>query len=165
MSWFIVSKDDFHPLTGPFESSKAASEMWVKCERRDQYTIASREAIFERIEADFVKAAKDAITVQNACNLTGVAQSYAKATTCVRRYVEWTAGSDWNKFNTHPVLKLWLYKLMDLQGEWTCGTSDYANAMNACTAIVNEHEHRDKEKQDKVLAASQGFGMGTAFDA
>lgn len=68
------------------------------------------------------EAARDALTVQDACNLSGVARAFVAALDAVweesRRQ---NAGTDF--VNRHPITRLYVDKLVSLAGE--AGASDY----------------------------------------
>lgn len=57
--------------------------------------------------------AKDALEVQNACNLSGVAQGFARAMISIRELPECT-GTEY--CNRHPITIAWLDKLNSLAG-------------------------------------------------
>lgn len=59
-------------------------------------------------------AAKDAIAVQDACNLSGVVRSFAELMPVVREHVK-AQGTD--AINRHPVCVLFASKIADLAGQ------------------------------------------------
>ena len=61
----------------------------------------------------YKEAARDAITVQDAVNLSGVAHAFSAAVSAVWDEAHRTGkGTDW--VNTHPIVTLFLSKLTDL---------------------------------------------------
>ena len=80
------------------------------------------------------EAARTAIEVQNACNLSGVLASFKE----IVHEVIWPEarrlghGTEW--VNTHPIVTLFLSKLCSLnRGYFEC---DYMHASDACGAIA-----------------------------
>lgn len=79
-------------------------------------------------------AAKAAIQVQDACNLTGVVRSFGEAMTAVRAYAtEHGHGTDW--INRHPVAVLFADKLADMTGR--IDFDAYARATEACRELAD----------------------------
>jgi hypothetical protein len=62
--------------------------------------------------------AREALAVQDACNLSGVVHSFAKAITHLREALP-NAGTD--EINAHPVCALWSDKIAHLTGTQTFG--------------------------------------------
>lgn len=60
--------------------------------------------------------AREALEMQDACNLSGVAISFAQAVRDLRAALP-DAGT--REINEHPIVRLWVDKLRDLAGE--CG--------------------------------------------
>ena len=60
--------------------------------------------------------AREAIQVQDACNLSGVAHSFAKAMSDLGEH---TNGTD--ERNRHPIVRVYLDKMCDLTGVGICG--------------------------------------------
>ena len=77
--------------------------------------------------------AKDAIQVQDACNLSGVAQLLTKATKVLWEEVNAGRGNGTDFVNTHPVTKLIVNKL-----SWLAGSeSGYLEAHDSCMDLAN----------------------------
>jgi len=77
----------------------------------------------EAIEAELIR---EALQVQNACNLSGVVYSFANAMQALCDLAhEQGKGTDWK--NTHRVSRLYADKIKDLTGElrFKNGASDY----------------------------------------
>lgn len=81
------------------------------------------------MDANLQKAAKDALTVQDACNLSGVVHAFARAMTVIR---ESTPGTE--DANRHPVAVLFADKIMDLVGR--PDLSAYGKAYDSCKEIA-----------------------------
>jgi hypothetical protein len=65
----------------------------------------------------YEEAARTAIAVQDACNLSGVVHSFADAVSTIWDEAHRQGrGTEW--VNTHPVVTLFLDKLADLNGYW-----------------------------------------------
>ena len=75
--------------------------------------------------------AKMAIQVQEACNATGVAQSFAKIMIALG---ELTNGTD--ERNTHPVAILFTYKLAALSGQEPINSPVYDQAYAQCLRLA-----------------------------
>ena len=79
------------------------------------------------------KLAKDAIAVQDACNLSGVAISFGKMVPELRTLIN----GDTDTTNHHPIVKLWIFKLADLAGlELEC--NDYSDVWEQVRKIAEE---------------------------
>ena len=64
--------------------------------------------------------AREALQVQDACNLSGVAQSFARAMTDLCKHVE-----DTSKRNCHPVALLWADKIAHLTSIQSFSTANH----------------------------------------
>lgn len=65
--------------------------------------------------------AREALDVQNACSLSGVSQSFAKAVLDLRAVLREANGGnppDTLTVNHHPIVRVWLSKLDSLAGGW-----------------------------------------------
>lgn len=81
---------------------------------------------------------QEAITVQDACNLSGVAHSFLEAIAVLREYHP-NKGTQF--LNTHAVVTLYVSKLASLNGqECLCDAcvTHFCNALNACKTVVGE---------------------------
>lgn len=72
--------------------------------------------------------AAEALAVQDACNLCGVAQSFARA---MRDLGDHTKGTD--ERNQHPITRVWLDKLNQL-----AGIQEYTAEMTKAYSIVHD---------------------------
>ena len=61
-----------------------------------------------------IELSKQAIEVQDACNLLGVSKSFALAVE--ELFYSNECNRDMNKLNNHPVITLWIDKLLDMNG-------------------------------------------------
>lgn len=77
--------------------------------------------------------AKEALDVQNACNLSGVAHGFARA---MSDLMEHTKGTD--ERNTHPIAILWADKIAHLTGTQDLGNPTVMRAYDACYVLANE---------------------------
>ena len=77
------------------------------------------------------KLAKDALDVQDACNLSGVALGFGRAMVALR---EAQPEKDTNFYNTHPVAVLWSSKIASLTGSESM--TNFSRAYEACKALV-----------------------------
>lgn len=71
--------------------------------------------------------AQEALEVQNACNLCGVAQSFARV---MRDLNELGLGTD--RTNKHPIAILWADKIAQLSGTQNLGHEDVMMAYSWC---------------------------------
>lgn len=81
------------------------------------------------LEQDRRKLAGDALAVQDACNLCGVAQTFAKV---MLELGDHCNGSD--ERNQHVIAKAWLYKMCDL-AKITVAVDDWADALHECLKL------------------------------
>lgn len=87
--------------------------------------------------------AQEAISVQNACNLCGVAQSFAKAMIDLGDH---TKGTD--ERNTHPVSILWADKIAALTGTQQMGLLEVMRAYEKCYAWASADDPNDPYTKD-----------------
>ena len=82
------------------------------------------------------EAAKTALDVQDACNLSGVVFSFAKVMQVICDEAHRLGkGTDWK--NRHPIVILFLDKLADLAGCCDRGTGlTFSRAYDACRALA-----------------------------
>jgi len=90
------------------------------------------------MEMTIQRAAKLALQVQDACNLSGIVKSFSEVMSAV--WVEASRlekGTDW--VNTHPVALLFISKICDLS-RYTYGneTSNFSKAYKACKELAGE---------------------------
>lgn len=74
--------------------------------------------------------AKDALAVQDACNLCGVAQSFAKVMLELGDHCP--SGTD--ERNQHVIAKAWLFKMCDL-ARITVSVDDWSDALCECIKL------------------------------
>lgn len=58
--------------------------------------------------------AREALDVQNACNLSGVVLSFGRSIVRLRRLLESEGGGGTNETNQHPISQLWADKIASL---------------------------------------------------
>lgn len=75
------------------------------------------------------RAAQDALTVQDACNLCGVVHAFARAMSTIRANTNGTGEA-----NRHPIAVLFADKIMDMVGRPEMGT--YGKAYDACKELA-----------------------------
>jgi hypothetical protein len=98
-------------------------------------------------EMTLVQAAEAAINVQNACNLSGVLYSFAKAmsTICDEANKE-GHGTAWR--NHHPVTILFVDKLASLAGIQDVGNPAFGPAYDECTRLCKEAGMRFRDETE-----------------
>lgn len=85
----------------------------------------------------YKKAAEDAVSCQDGCNSSGIARSLVQAIDAIREH----DGAGTREINKHPIVFMFLYKLMALNGHEPLNLWDeYSNAERACKAIVAAEE-------------------------
>lgn len=84
------------------------------------------------------KAAQDALMVQDACNLSGVARSFQEAVQAVNEEAHQLGeGTDWR--NNHPVIRLFVDKLASLCGmQGPLAYDNYGAAERECRQLADE---------------------------
>lgn len=82
--------------------------------------------------------ARDAINVQDACNLVAVARSFSEAVRELRDLVP-SGGSFGRSFAVHPITYLWVNKIGDLSGQSDLSPfaiDRFGEMYRACEAIA-----------------------------
>lgn len=85
---------------------------------------------------DLRDLAREAIQIQDACNLTGLALGWHKSACRVREALGYSRTS-----NSHPINRLWCHKLADLAGVPT-DSEDYSRAYAACRQLAGLDDTR-----------------------
>lgn len=80
--------------------------------------------------------AKGAIDVQNACNMSGVASSFAATVLEVRRVGEMLNCLSTEWVSNHPIVRAWVDKLASLSGIQAFGHDTAINAHIWCNDVV-----------------------------
>lgn len=80
--------------------------------------------------------AQEAIRVQDACNLSGVAHGFSRAITALRFALK-TEGQpcDTEAVNKHPICIMWVDKLSHLTGAQFAGAGYFAEAYDKVTKL------------------------------
>lgn len=81
-------------------------------------------------------AAQDAITCQDACNLSGVARSLVEALDAIWEQAR-AQGKGTDYVNTHPIVSLFLHKLTDLN---RLDSREYSEVFRAVKQITEGRE-------------------------
>jgi hypothetical protein len=78
--------------------------------------------------------AKEALDVQDACNLSGVVHSFSRAITDLREIARAEGWECTDKINQHPIVVMWSDKIASL----TNSNAGFAKAYNwACDQVPN----------------------------
>lgn len=85
---------------------------------------------------DYKLAARMALDVQDACNLTGVAYSFKNAIDAVCARAN-QLGESTNWKNTHPIVTLFLLKMAELNHCGSTLDSSYGDAEAICSSIAS----------------------------
>lgn len=94
----------------------------------DGLTYQSDDAPELFIVRTWKELAADALQVQDACNLSGVVQSFARVITEVRRRLEFDRNSGTDAVNTHPICILYSDKIAHLTDTQYFGNPKVAKA-------------------------------------
>jgi ABC-type branched-subunit amino acid transport system substrate-binding protein len=86
------------------------------------------------------KAARDAVQVQDACNLSGITHSFVSIITDVLRPVADEIGIT---MHTHPITRLFVDKLASLAGVQDLGNRNVMNAYDDVRALIAGLESAD----------------------
>ena len=62
--------------------------------------------------------AREALLVQDACNLSGVVHGFSRAMTDLREHLEAEGGFSTEKLNRHPICVLWADKVVHLTQQY-----------------------------------------------
>lgn len=82
--------------------------------------------------------AREAIQVQDACNLSGVVHGFSRAITELRNILRDTGGDlSTHAVNTHPVCQLWASKIHYMADMGLSEHDQYCAAYKACEEIAN----------------------------
>lgn len=85
---------------------------------------------------DLRDLAREAIQIQDACNLTGLALGWHKSACRLREALAYSRDSD-----RHPINRLWYHKLADLAGVPT-DSEDYSAAYAECRQLAGLDDAR-----------------------
>ena len=78
--------------------------------------------------------AKEAIEVQDACNIGGVSRRFAQVVQEVR--VADHSGSGTDFWNRHPIIQLWASKIHSLAGMGFSEIEEFSKAYDACLELA-----------------------------
>ena len=87
----------------------------------------------ETTEQGLKRLAQQALQVQNACNMSGIAHSFAKAMSELR-VLQPQLGTD--ALNSHPITRLWASKVHDLAGMGLSNSNRFSDALKACEELA-----------------------------
>ena len=78
------------------------------------------------------QAAADALTVQTACNISGVVNAFARAIPAIMEYCR-KKGTGTDGVKKHPITILFASKIESMVGEYS-----YGKAMDNCESLAGE---------------------------
>ena len=82
--------------------------------------------------------AKEALQVQDACNLSGVVHGFSRAVTELREILRATGGDlSTAAVNQHPICKMWASKIHDLTRMGLSDSEPFRIAYDWCDEITN----------------------------
>jgi len=80
--------------------------------------------------------AKEALQVQDACNLSGVVHGFSRAITELREILRTTGGDlSTDAVNTHPICKMWASKIHDLTRMGFGDADSFSDAFYQCSNL------------------------------
>jgi hypothetical protein len=79
--------------------------------------------------------AREAMAVQNACNLSGVLQAWARSIIELRPHVE-AAGGGTTELNRHPINRVWSDKVASLTGTQAAPLGEIMAAFDAVEKLA-----------------------------
>lgn len=81
--------------------------------------------------------AKEAIEVQDACNIGGVSRRFAQVVQEVRQcYSGPAGGASTGQMNQHPIIQLWASKIHSLVGMGFSEIEEFSKAYDACRQMA-----------------------------
>lgn len=83
------------------------------------------------------QAAKMALDIQDACNLSGVVTSFAQAMEVICKS-ERNTGTDWK--NNHPIARMFASKIHDLSGMGLSDSHAFVEAYDLCKRLADGDE-------------------------
>jgi hypothetical protein len=86
-------------------------------------------------ERTIAELAKEAIAVQDACNLSGVVHGFSRAITRLRTLLEAQGKGGTDNVNRHPICVLWADKIADLAGREFSPAYSAARDLSATTPV------------------------------
>jgi hypothetical protein len=84
--------------------------------------------------------AKEALSVQDASNLSGVVHSWSRAITRLRALLEQNNKGGTHAVNTHPINQLWADKVASLTDTQSIGLTDLSKAYEAVTRVAQSED-------------------------
>lgn len=82
--------------------------------------------------------AKEAIEVQDACNLSGVVHSFSRTIGRLRQILENQPDFSTEKLNSHPICILWASKISSLTGLGGGFCNRFGDAYTECRKIISD---------------------------
>jgi len=79
--------------------------------------------------------AREALQVQDACNLSGVVLGFARSISRLRVLLREQGNEGTDNINLHPICQLWADKIRSL-----AGSQDYSDAYDIVTRLAAGHE-------------------------
>lgn len=104
-----------------------------------------------------VDLAREALNVQDACNLSGVVLGFGRSVLRLRRLLEAEGSCSSEKLNRHPVCVLWSNKIESMTGE------RFSEAYSWVSALISQAEEQKRIAEAKADAMIC-LGCGGAVD-
>lgn len=79
--------------------------------------------------------AREALNVQDACNLSGVVHGFSRSITRLRVLLREQGNESTDTVNEHPICQLWADKIASLAGVQDVGTVAYSRAYQTVKAL------------------------------
>lgn len=115
----------------PAEKLAAAPRLWSPPLTRHPINPHEEYAMTNTNTRTLAQLAREALNVQDACNLCGVAHGFARAMSDLDAYTRST-----DERNTHPIAVLWADKIAQLTGTQHLGQNTVMRAYDAVYKLV-----------------------------
>lgn len=110
----------------------------------------------ESARAELSKAAKDALQCQDACNFSGVEHSFHNACNAIRVHMRATDTFSSGKFAAHPVIYLFMSKLVSLMHTADIVHNLYGYNSTLCEQIAAGDFHSVEATYESDTARANG---------
>ena len=156
--FYVVSVDEHYSI-GTFPTQESAQRVVDSCplpQKIAHLAVMTRDEYRAVLYQAYVKACKDAMTVQDACNLSGVVKSFFDVICTVKRWLEFE-GDGTHSYRNHAAVVLFLDKIDDLCGRPSMREGYYHAAYNFCKTTWAKWEAEEGESLAKeVKEANRG---------
>jgi hypothetical protein len=93
-------------------------------------------------ERTLAQLAQEALTVQDACNLSGVVHGWSRS---ISRLRELLPGAGTNEINRHPISQMWAYKIYEMTGCASTSCEEFSRTYAAVRELAKPPTVRPME--------------------